>query len=257
MGVAPQEDGVGEQGPDVVELGLARLVVDRVAHGVLHPGVGRHDEQPPRASSPPPPARWLARWAFLESRFQPKIQMPRKVDSRKNATRPSMASGPPKTLPTSREYADQFMPNSNSWIRPGHHADGHVDQQQRPEEAGEASVGLVPVAVPRGLEQRHQEGQPDRHGDEEEVVDARHGELPPGEVEVHSVSLPSVMAVLQPAGGGGVRATARHGLVGRSCALPTTGRRSGRPRRGGRCGCPARRPGRRRGRRSRRRAPGR
>ena len=44
-----------------------------------------------------------ARWTFLESRSQPKIQMPRKVDSRKKATRPSMASGPPKMLPTSRE----------------------------------------------------------------------------------------------------------------------------------------------------------
>ena len=59
-------------------------------------------------------SQMVARCAFFDSRFHPKIQMPRNVDSRKNATRPSMASGPPKTLPTSREYADQFMPNSNS-----------------------------------------------------------------------------------------------------------------------------------------------
>ena len=44
-----------------------------------------------------------ARWAFFERRFQPKIQRPRKVDSKKKAARPSKASGPPKTLPTSRE----------------------------------------------------------------------------------------------------------------------------------------------------------
>ena len=40
---------------------------------------------------------------LLRKRFQPKIQIPRKVDSRKKAARPSMASGPPNTLPTSRE----------------------------------------------------------------------------------------------------------------------------------------------------------
>ena len=44
---------------------------------------------------------------------------------------------------------------------PGHHADGDVDQQQRPEEAGQAQVGLVAVAVPAGLQQGHQEGQAD------------------------------------------------------------------------------------------------
>ena len=44
-----------------------------------------------------------ARWALFEMRFQPKIQMPRNVDSKKKAASPSMASGPPNTLPTSRE----------------------------------------------------------------------------------------------------------------------------------------------------------
>ena len=37
------------------------------------------------------------------SRSQPKIHRPRKVDSRKNASRPSTASGAPKTSPTKRE----------------------------------------------------------------------------------------------------------------------------------------------------------
>ena len=44
-----------------------------------------------------------ARWARLDSRFQPKIQRPRNVDSKKKAARPSKASGPPNTLPTRRE----------------------------------------------------------------------------------------------------------------------------------------------------------
>ena len=38
-----------------------------------------------------------------ESRSQPKIHRPRKVDSRKKASRPSIASGAPKTSPTKRE----------------------------------------------------------------------------------------------------------------------------------------------------------
>ena len=44
-----------------------------------------------------------ARCTFFDSRSHPKIHRPRKVDSTKKAARPSMASGPPNTLPTSRE----------------------------------------------------------------------------------------------------------------------------------------------------------
>ena len=54
----------------------------------------------------------------LRSRPQPKIQMPRNVDSAKNASSPSSASGAPKTSPTKREYSLQFMPNWNSWTIP-------------------------------------------------------------------------------------------------------------------------------------------
>ncbi len=48
-------------------------------------------------------AQAQARWTFLDSRSHPKIHRPRKVDSTKNATRPSIASGAPKTSPTKRE----------------------------------------------------------------------------------------------------------------------------------------------------------
>ena len=41
-----------------------------------------------------------ARCCVLDSRFQPKKKMPIKVDSRKNAISPSMASGAPKMSPT-------------------------------------------------------------------------------------------------------------------------------------------------------------
>ena len=59
-----------------------------------------------------------ARWMRFGSRSQPNSHRPRNVDSRKKAARPSIASGAPNTSPTNREYADQFMPNSNSCTSP-------------------------------------------------------------------------------------------------------------------------------------------
>jgi hypothetical protein len=44
-----------------------------------------------------------ARCTRRESLSQPNSHRPRKVDSRKKAARPSIASGAPKMLPTSRE----------------------------------------------------------------------------------------------------------------------------------------------------------
>ena len=41
-----------------------------------------------------------ARWTRAETRPFPKIQTPRKVDSKKKARKASTASGAPKTLPT-------------------------------------------------------------------------------------------------------------------------------------------------------------
>ena len=52
-----------------------------------------------------------ARCTSRGSRLQPKIHNPMKVDSKKKAARPSIASGAPKTSPTKREYSLQFMPN--------------------------------------------------------------------------------------------------------------------------------------------------
>ena len=60
----------------------------------------------------------VARCSRGEIRPLPKIHSPMKVDSRKNAARPSIASGAPKMSPTKREYCDQFMPNWNSWMSP-------------------------------------------------------------------------------------------------------------------------------------------
>ncbi len=49
---------------------------------------------------------------------QPNSSTARKPDSRKNAKMPSAASALPNTSPTKREYAAQFVPNSNSITMP-------------------------------------------------------------------------------------------------------------------------------------------
>ena len=48
-------------------------------------------------------AQIVTRWTRRGSLSQPNTHSPRNVDSRKNAASPSMASGAPKMLPTSRE----------------------------------------------------------------------------------------------------------------------------------------------------------
>ena len=52
------------------------------------------------------------------SRSPPNSISPRNPPSRANANTPSAASRLPNTLPTNREYWDQFMPNANSWTMP-------------------------------------------------------------------------------------------------------------------------------------------
>src|ERR1017187_597173 len=74
--------------------------------------------KPADSTVPAATAQMVSRCTRRESLSQPKIHRPRNVDSRKKAIRPSIASGAPKMSPTSREYADQFIPNSNSWTRP-------------------------------------------------------------------------------------------------------------------------------------------
>jgi hypothetical protein len=51
----------------------------------------------------PATSQMQVRCSFFERRSHPKIQMPKKVDSKKKAANPSMARGPPKMLPTKRE----------------------------------------------------------------------------------------------------------------------------------------------------------
>src|SRR4030095_12290370 len=112
---------VGEQVGDRSQLGPVGLRVDGVAHRVLHPRVGGHDERSrQRGADEHQPRRSHAGAGCPPGggASQPKTQKPRNVDSRKKAASPSIASGAPNTSPTNREYADQFMPNSNSCTSP-------------------------------------------------------------------------------------------------------------------------------------------
>ncbi len=59
-----------------------------------------------------------SRWMRLLNRPQPKTHRPMNVDSAKKATRPSNASGAPKTSATNLLYSLQFMPNWNSCTMP-------------------------------------------------------------------------------------------------------------------------------------------
>ena len=88
-------------------------------------------------------AQMQARWIRRGSRSQPNIHSPMNVDSMKNASRASIASGAPNTSPTNREYALQFMPNWNSCTMPGHHAHREVDQEELAEELGQPQPALV------------------------------------------------------------------------------------------------------------------
>ena len=54
----------------------------------------------------------------LETFSRPNKYKPRKPDSRKNANRPSAASGAPKISPTNFEYCAQLVPNWNSMTTP-------------------------------------------------------------------------------------------------------------------------------------------
>src|SRR5215472_428999 len=63
-------------------------------------------------------AQIVSRCTRRDSRSQPNSHSPRNTDSRKNAPSPSIASGAPKMLPTSLEYAPQSIPNWNSCTSP-------------------------------------------------------------------------------------------------------------------------------------------
>ena len=100
-------------------------------------------------------AQMHARCTFLLSLPQPKIQIPRNVDSTKNAAR-----------------ADS-----------GHDAEREVDEEELAEELRQLEPLLVARAHPRGLHDRDQGSEADRQRDEDEVIDGGDAKLPPCQVQ--------------------------------------------------------------------------
>ena len=97
--------------------------------------------------APTATSQTVNRWTPRGSTFQPNSHSPRKVDSRKNAARPSIASGAPNTSPTNREYADQFIPNWNSCTSP----------------VTTPIATLIRSSVPKNLVSRSGPGSPERY----------------------------------------------------------------------------------------------
>ena len=97
-----QRRGVGQHARRSRSARPGRCRVERVADRVLHPGVGGEDEVRRQDGADRPRSRSWPGGRLCGSRSQPKIQSPRNVDSRKNASRPSIASGAPKMSPTNR-----------------------------------------------------------------------------------------------------------------------------------------------------------
>ena len=167
--------------PDARQLRLA--VHDLVADGVLHPRVRDEDEVRRQPASRATAIQSVARWSRGESRFQPKIQSPRNVDSRKNAARPSIASGAPKTLPTNREYTDQFIPNWNSCTSPVATPIAKLIRNSVPKKRVSRSHVSLPVRCQSVWKIATIGPEPERQRDEQEVVERRRRELAARQVD--------------------------------------------------------------------------
>ena len=112
-------------------------------------------------------------------RVHPKIHSPRNVDSKKNATRPSIARGAPKTSPTKREYSLQFMPNWNSCTMPVATPRAKLIRNSLPKKRVSRYHAGLSGDHPHGLHDGDERGEADGQRDEYEVVDGGDAELPP------------------------------------------------------------------------------
>ena len=133
-----------------------------------------------------------ARWTSRGSRLQPKIHSPRNVDSKKNAIRPSNASGAPKMSPTKREYSLQFIPNWNSCTIPVATPIAKLIRNSFPKNRVSRYHAGVAGDDPGGLHRRDERSQADRERDEDEVVDGGDSELPPRNIQGIHAPLPGL-----------------------------------------------------------------
>ena len=190
MRIAPQEDGVGEQRADVVEHRTARRLADRVPDRVLHPRVGGQDEQRRQhgAKRHEPDACQMHPLGEPVPSEEPQPEERRLEEERREAfhrerTAEHIADEPGVGRPVHPELELLHKTSDD--------ADRDVDHEEVPEEPGQASILRVVGAVPHRLENRDEDGEPDRDGHEQEVIHARRRELSPSQVSIHATEPPS------------------------------------------------------------------
>ena len=94
-------------------------------------------------------SQMLARWAFLDRRFHPKIQMPRKVDSKKKASQAFHGERSAEHV----AHGAASRPTSSCRTRtPGparsRRRSATLMSSRAPKKRARRSIGLVAVAVP-------------------------------------------------------------------------------------------------------------
>ena len=171
----------------------APVAVHRVADRVLHPRVRGQDEHR-REHRPDAPARCrrgARAWAAGPSR----TATARGTSTPGRTPRgPPSPAGAPNTSPTKREYADQFIPNSNSCTSPVTTPTATLISSSVPKNRVRRRTPACSVRYQAVCSTATRNAEPDRHRDEQEVVDARRRELPAREVVGHGSLSPCARA---------------------------------------------------------------
>ena len=176
---ARQRRRVEDGGPEVVQLGARRRAPrSRPASAARS---WRRGSRTPRASRRSRPSGSRRSSTPFETRSRPNRKTPRKVDSRKKASRPSAASGAPKMSPTNREYSAQLVPNWNSMMMPVATPMAKVVVKSLIQKFGGRHVGRDAALVVAPLGEHDHQRQPDADGHEDEVVADGEGELDAGQ----------------------------------------------------------------------------
>jgi hypothetical protein len=148
-----------------------------------------------------------ARCTSRGRRVQPKIHRPMNVDSKKNAARPSIASGAPKTSPTNREYSLQFIPNWNSCTMPVATPSAKLIRKSLPKNRVNRYHAAFPVTTQTVCITAINGASPIVNGTKMKCIDGGGPELPPRHIQrVHptsSVAVPHIWARVCSAAMGG------------------------------------------------------
>ena len=160
----------------------ASTVGDGRSDGTLHPGVGGDDEERRRPASDCKQPRRREVHALREPvpTEDPEPEERRlEHEGGESLDRERCAEDVTDELRVDRPV----HPELELLHEPRCDADREVDEHERPEEAGEPEPGLVPAAVPDGLHDRDQRGEPQRQRHEEEVIERGRRELQAREID--------------------------------------------------------------------------